>query len=331
MNAKICKGTERQRGSRKTRHTVVESLEERSMLSVAPMESPSPPPASVESEMVELPPPSMVSPICSNDPVCGSIPSSPSGGNGDLTGNGFIDFDDLTLLLSHWDQAATVGEGNLVDPTTSPVDFDDLTFLLSKWTGPDPSSTAPVTSDLTGDGFVDFDDLTLLLSNWNQDVTAGEGNLVDTDKTPVDFNDLTVLLSNWDQDGMPGEGNLVHAASTPIGFDDVTVLLSAWTGPGPADSPQAAVAEATVSTLANISTLDIATTESRFATLAHFDRLGQRDHATLRRAYRTSGLPSHDAPLRRLQAVAVDRALVEHTAPEGETIVRRRAQRGARR
>ena len=70
---------------------------------------------------------------------------------------------------------------------------------------------ASLPSDLTNNGFVDFEDLTVLLANWNQNVTAAEGNLVD-------------------------------AANTPVNFEDLTVLLADWTGPGPAGSPEAALA-----------------------------------------------------------------------------------------
>ena len=91
----------------------------------------------------------------------------------------------------------------------------------------------------------------------------------------------------------------------------LTVLLAAWTGPGPAESPQPAATEAIIPGSASETTQDTASTESRIATNAHFDRLGRREHATLRRANRTSRLSSHDTPLRRLQATAVDRAMGE--------------------
>ena len=62
---------------------------------------------------------------------------------GDLTGDGFVDFDDLTLLLAHWNEPdATQFEGNLVDPENTSVDFQDLTLLLAKWTGPGPAGAA---------------------------------------------------------------------------------------------------------------------------------------------------------------------------------------------
>jgi VCBS repeat-containing protein len=149
-----------------------------------------------------------------------------------------------------------------------------------------------VPADLTGNGFVDFQDLTILLANWNQSVSAAEGNLVD-------------------------------AGGTPVNFQDLTVLLAAWTGPGPAASPQAAAAEATAQR-------DTTTTESNGATSVHFDRLGRREHVSSRRANRISGTSSNYAPLRRLQAVAVDRAL-EDFALNREMIVRRTTQRDRRR
>ena len=56
----------------------------------------------------------------------------------DLTGDGFVDFGDLTILLAHWDQSVSAGQGNLIDPLTTPINFQDLTFLLADWTGPGP-------------------------------------------------------------------------------------------------------------------------------------------------------------------------------------------------
>jgi hypothetical protein len=64
---------------------------------------------------------------------------------GDLTGNGAVDFADLSLLLAHWnDPEATLADGNLVEPADSSVDFRDLTVLLSNWTGPAPSFSGPL-------------------------------------------------------------------------------------------------------------------------------------------------------------------------------------------
>jgi glucose/arabinose dehydrogenase len=55
----------------------------------------------------------------------------------DLTGNGAVDFQDLTVLLASWNRPdATRLDGNLVEPETTSVDFADLTTLLAEWTGP---------------------------------------------------------------------------------------------------------------------------------------------------------------------------------------------------
>jgi hypothetical protein len=54
----------------------------------------------------------------------------------DLTDNGFVDFQDLTILLANWNQNVSSGSGNLVDAAETPVDFQDLTVLLAAWTGP---------------------------------------------------------------------------------------------------------------------------------------------------------------------------------------------------
>jgi hypothetical protein len=54
----------------------------------------------------------------------------------DLTGNGFVDFQDLTILLAHWNQSVSAAEGNLIDELGTPVNFQDLTVLLAAWTGP---------------------------------------------------------------------------------------------------------------------------------------------------------------------------------------------------
>ncbi|MCH8047948.1 MAG: CotH kinase family protein [Planctomycetes bacterium] len=159
---------------------------------------------------------------------------------------------------------------------------------------PGADDPTPLPADLTANGFVDFQDLTILLVNWNQNVSAVQGNLVDEDTTPVNFQDLTVLLA-------------------------------AWTGPEPAKSPQPAATEAFVPR-------DTATTESRTATNAHFDRLGRRDRPAMRRAgWRNESPISKVNPLRRLQAAAVDRAMADQSTLGRERIIRRTAGSSARR
>ena len=59
----------------------------------------------------------------------------------DFTGNGFVDFEDLTILLANWNKAVEVELGNLVEPQTTVVNFEDLTVLLADWTGPGPGAS----------------------------------------------------------------------------------------------------------------------------------------------------------------------------------------------
>ena len=55
----------------------------------------------------------------------------------DLTRDGRVDFDDLTILLANWNQNVNQAGGNIVDRDTTPVNFDDLTAMLAAWTVPD--------------------------------------------------------------------------------------------------------------------------------------------------------------------------------------------------
>ena len=57
------------------------------------------------------------------------------------TNNGFVDFEDLTVLLANWNKEVGADAGNLVNPTTTPVNFEDLTVLLADWTGPGPAGS----------------------------------------------------------------------------------------------------------------------------------------------------------------------------------------------
>lgn len=61
----------------------------------------------------------------------------------DLTGDGFVDFQDITILLAHWNQQAGATSGNLHHAESTPVDFADLSVLLAGWTGPAPSAARP--------------------------------------------------------------------------------------------------------------------------------------------------------------------------------------------
>ncbi|MCH8923300.1 MAG: PEP-CTERM sorting domain-containing protein [Planctomycetes bacterium] len=76
---------------------------------------------------------------CAADPSYTTTDSTDSTLSSDLTGNGFVDFEDLTILLANWNQQVT--QGNLVDVEGTPVNFEDLTVLLADWTGPAPAAS----------------------------------------------------------------------------------------------------------------------------------------------------------------------------------------------
>ncbi|MCH8046848.1 MAG: PEP-CTERM sorting domain-containing protein [Planctomycetes bacterium] len=59
----------------------------------------------------------------------------------DLNNNGFVDFEDLTILLANWNKDVGADDGNLVEPLVSVVNFADLTVLLADWTGPGPAGS----------------------------------------------------------------------------------------------------------------------------------------------------------------------------------------------
>ncbi|MCH8044357.1 MAG: lamin tail domain-containing protein [Planctomycetes bacterium] len=73
-------------------------------------------------------------------PTPGSVPFEITGPPADLTGNGFVDFADLTVLLANWNENVGASAGNLVRPDSTPVNFEDLTVLLAAWTGPGPAA-----------------------------------------------------------------------------------------------------------------------------------------------------------------------------------------------
>jgi len=76
---------------------------------------------------------------------------------GDANDNGFVDDDDLAVLLSNWEQdPGTITTWALGDFTgDTDVDDDDLAVLLGNWTGPPPGGAAvpePATLALLGLG-----------------------------------------------------------------------------------------------------------------------------------------------------------------------------------
>jgi len=85
--------------------------------------------------------------------VASAVPTLP----GDANDSGFVDDDDLAVLLSNWEQdPGTITTWALGDFTgDTDVDDDDLAVLLGNWTGPPPGGAAvpePATLALLGLG-----------------------------------------------------------------------------------------------------------------------------------------------------------------------------------
>jgi len=70
---------------------------------------------------------------------------------GDANGNGFVDHDDLAILLANWEQdPAVLADRSLGDFTdNTDVDEDDLAVLLANWTGPPVGIAVPEPATLS--------------------------------------------------------------------------------------------------------------------------------------------------------------------------------------
>ncbi len=95
----------------------------------------------------------------------------------DLTGNGFVDFEDLTVLLANWNQNVSAAEGNLVDAGGSPVNFEDLTVLLAAWTGPGPAGAPQAAVGRERPGPVEEDRINPVTTSGGDDAVMLKHNL----------------------------------------------------------------------------------------------------------------------------------------------------------
>ena len=105
------------------------------------------------------------------------------GPRGDLTGDGAVDFSDLTLLLANWNRTVGAGLGNLVDPLGSSIDFEDLTAMLSAWTGPTRSAAPQAAAIGTSDAV--FDEIGRRPANRRASSVARASRLWITGEAPV--------------------------------------------------------------------------------------------------------------------------------------------------
>ncbi len=80
--------------------------------------------------------------LCTREIGESLVVATPGPTPGDANGDGFVDDDDLSLLLANWRLVADWGHGEFSG--TPPVNDDDLSLLLANWTGiPAQTATAP--------------------------------------------------------------------------------------------------------------------------------------------------------------------------------------------
>ncbi|MCH8043451.1 MAG: VCBS repeat-containing protein [Planctomycetes bacterium] len=176
-------------------------------------------------------------------------------------------------------------------------------------------TTSVFVADVDGDG-----DLDVLSTSYRSGAIVWYENLAQLQTADltgdgfVDFVDLTWLLAHWNQNVSALEGNLVDPDSTPVNFEDLTVLLAAWTGPGPAGAP---VGRRLAAAVGGDWVGDVGGSGESVAV----------GDASYRRGDEAPRQAAAYAPLRRLQAAAVDRALADDS-PRRDTRFARRSRRG---
>ncbi len=115
--------------------------------------------------------------------------------------------------------AATANAEMYVAVTAQPATIGDYIISLTE-------TSAQLTGDLDGDGFVGINDLNVVLGNWNQNVT--QGDLLSGDPSDdgfVGIDDLNIVLGNWNA-GTPPVASVSSgqaASSAPAEPDTDTV------------------------------------------------------------------------------------------------------------
>jgi len=161
--------------------------------------------------------------------------------NADLTGEGFVGIDDLTVLLSFWNQDVTQGDISMGDLNIDGfVGVADLTQLLTQWNTLvlDPELFIPTFQemDLDDSGEIGAGDLAFMFSQWSfaQESLPNQPIGSASDPTASDFNadgvvdveDLRFLLVE-----MPA-GLRISPADLDgdgfIGVNDLTAVLAHW-------------------------------------------------------------------------------------------------------
>ena len=142
----------------------------------------------------------------------------------DLTDDGYVDFQDLTVLLANWTLNVSAAEGNLVDPSGSVVDFADLTVLLAAWTGPGGPGGAPspeATSVWPADGATAYSasiDVYVVFSEEVQGVDASDLELFGLGGIEATIGTPTHIINNiWK---FPVSGLLPGAVDVVLAIDE---------------------------------------------------------------------------------------------------------------
>ncbi len=116
---------------------------------------------------------------------------------GDADRDGFVGFDDLSIVLASWGLDTVWGNGEFTNDNV--VDGDDLDVLLENWQEPEPpadlvADIAPVGAP---NGIVDGADLGALLARWKTSDPVADIAPVGSPDGIVDGADLGALLARW--------------------------------------------------------------------------------------------------------------------------------------
>jgi calcineurin-like phosphoesterase family protein len=134
---------------------------------------------------------------------------------GDLDSDGFVGINDLTLVLSNWNQSVTPDDALKADITQDNfVGIEDLNLILGNWNQRASTPGDTLVGDTNGDGFIGIEDLTAVLGNWNIHITNVDPRADPTGDGFVGIEDLNFVLANWNAGTPPADGAAVPEPAT---------------------------------------------------------------------------------------------------------------------
>jgi len=116
----------------------------------------------------------------------------PKVGSADLTGDGFVNFCDYSILADEWLKSENPLRADLIDDDK--IDEQDLIVLCQRWLRPCYQCSEV---DIVGNGKIDFKDYACLAGNWLEKGANLDGDI--TGNGIVDMADLRALLFHWAQ------------------------------------------------------------------------------------------------------------------------------------